>query len=395
MRGRWRGAALVAEREIRERVRTKSFAIITGILLLAALAAVIVPTLVGDDGRESASVALVGAPAGLGDAIGAAGRAQDLDVEVRDATVGEARTLVDDEAVDVALVDRGAARPATVIVREELEPGLRGAILQALSQTRLRAGLAEAGVPPDRVAALTGAPRIDLETTSPDGPSGSEIGIGILMAVFLYIALLFAGTLVATGVAEEKTSRVSEVLLSSLRPIDLLVGKVAGIGLVSLAQLLVAAIPALVVALVIGAADLPDATVPAIIGGVVWFAAGYVLYASAYGALGALVGRQQEVGQVTAPLAMLLLAGYLASAVLGASDPEGTLVSVLSYIPPFSPLIMPLRIATDTVSLGGVLIALALTVATAAAVLAFGARVYRGGITRTGARTSVRQALGR
>ncbi|WP_217924041.1 ABC transporter permease [Miltoncostaea oceani] len=391
---RWRGAALVAEREIRERLRTKSFAVITAILVLAALAAVIVPSIVGDDGLDTATVAVAGAPEGLGDAIAAAGRAQDLDITVRDVAAPAARAQVVDEEADAALIDRGVGERSTILVRDDLDPALRAAVLQALAQTRLVAGLSEAGVPPDRVAALTGAPDVAVESTDPDGPSGSEVGVGILMAVLLYVALLFAGTLVATGVAEEKTSRVSEVLLSSLRPIDLLVGKVAGIGLVSLGQLLVAAVPAVVVALVIGAADVPDATVPAIVGGVVWFVAGYALYASAYGALGALVGRQQEVGQVTAPLAILLLAGYLAAALFGAGDPEGTLVRVLSFIPPFAPLVMPLRIATDTVSIGAVAVSLALTLATAAAVLAFGARVYRGGITRTGARTSVRQALG-
>lgn len=392
---RWRAAGLVAEREIRERLRTRSFRIITGILVLAALAAVILPAVIGDDGPESATVAVAGAPAELAPALQAAGRAQELEIEVRATSADQAPRLVEAGDADAALIDRGVGQPATVVVEEELDPALRGALLQALSASRLRAGLADAGVPPGRVDALTSAPEITVTATERDAPSGGEVGVGILLAVLLYVALLFAGTLVATGVAEEKTSRVSEVLLATLRPIDLLVGKVAGIGLVSLGQLLVAATPALVAAFAIGSADLPDATVPAIVGGVVWFAAGYVLYASAYGALGALVGRQQEVGQVTAPLALLLLVAYLAAAVFGAGDPGGTLVRVLSLVPPFAPLVMPLRIATDTVGLGEVLLALALTLLASAAVLWFGARVYRGGITRTGARTSVRQALGR
>lgn len=392
---RGRAAALVAEREIRERLRTRSFRVITAILVLAALAAVVVPSLVGDDGPATADLAVAGAPAELAAALRDAGAAQDLDVGVRSTTAAAARGLVRDGDVDAALIDRGPGRPATVVVEDELEPSLRAVLLQALGRTRLEAGLERAGVPPDRAADLIAPPVLDVTLTAEDAPSGSEVGVGILLAVLLYAALLFSGTLVATGVAEEKTSRVSEVLLATLRPIDLLVGKVAGIGLVSLGQLAAAAVPALVAARVVGDAELPDATVPAIVGGVVWFAAGYALYASAYGALGALVGRQQEVGQVTAPLAVLLLVAYLAAAVLGAGDPEGTLVQVLSLLPPFAPLLMPLRIATDTVGLGEVLLALALTVASAAAVLAFGARVYRSGITRTGARTPLRQALSR
>jgi ABC-2 type transport system permease protein len=384
---RWRAAALVAEREIRERLRTRSFRYITAILALAAVAAVVLPTVLGDDGPDTASVALADAPDALTPALRAAGRAQGLDVRVRETSEGSARGLVEAGDVDAALVDRGAGAPVTVVVEEELDDLLRVVLLQALSETRLLAGLEGAGVPPERARLLVAAPELQVTATAPDGPAGSEVGIGVLLAVLLYVALLLAGTLVARGVAEE--------LLAALRPIDLLVGKVVGIGLVSLGQLLAAAIPALVAASVVGTAELPDATVPAIVGGVAWFAAGYLLYASAYGALGALVGRQQEVGQVTAPLAILLLVAYLAAAVLGAGDPDGTIVRVLSLIPPFAPLIMPLRIATDTVGAGEVVLSLALTLVTAAAVLAFGARVYRGGITRTGARIGLRQALGR
>ncbi|MGE3141373.1 MAG: ABC transporter permease, partial [Thermoleophilia bacterium] len=356
--------------------------------------AVIVPSIVGG-GTDRSTVAVAGGPEGLPEALRAAGSVQDIEITVEQVPEAEARARVGSGDADAALIDRGAAADAVVVVEEELDAELRATITQALGVSRLRAGLAEAGVPPGEADRLIAPPAITVEATEPDGPSGGEVGAGILLAVLLYVALLFAGTVVAAGVAEEKTSRVSEVLLASLRPIDLLVGKVAGIGLVSLTQLLAAAIPALIAAFAIGTADLPDATVPAIVWGVVWFVAGYALYASAYGALGALVGRQQEVGMVTAPLAILLLVAYLTVAVVGAGDPDGTLIAVLSYIPPFSPLVMPLRIATDTVGIGGVLVALALTLAAAAAVLWFGARVYRGGITRTGARISIGQALGR
>lgn len=112
------------------------------------------------------------------------------------------------------------------------------------------------------------------------------------------------------------------------------------------------------------------------------------------GAAGALVGRQQEVGRVTAPLTMLLLAGYLA-AVFAASEPDGTLVTTLSLLPPLSPLVMPVRIAGGAAGAGQIALALILTLGLAALILAVGARIYRSGSVRTGARTSLRQALGR
>jgi ABC-2 type transport system permease protein len=191
----------------------------------------------------------------------------------------------------------------------------------------------------------------------------------------LYLALLFSGIIVATGVAEEKSTRVSEVLLASLRPSELLLGKVAGIGLVSLGQLAAVAAPALIAALALDAVDVPAATTATILWGLVWFLAGYALYGAAYGALGALVGRQQEVGQATAPLALLLVCGYLASN-FSVGDLESWWVRPLSLLPPFAPMMMPMRIAGDAVSTGEVLAALALTLASAAVLIALGARVY-------------------
>ena len=117
---------------------------------------------------------------------------------------------------------------------------------------------------------------------------------------------------------------------------------------------------------------------------------GDALDSAADGALGALVGRQQEVGQVTAFPAMLLLVGYVAATVIP-SDPEAAWVQVLSVLPPFAPVMMPMRVATGGVPPAQMALAL-LTAAAAAGAIALGARVYRGGITRTGPRLSLREA---
>jgi ABC-2 type transport system permease protein len=279
-------------------------------------------------------------------------------------------------------------------VEHDLSDSLRAVVTQGLAAARVTSALSGAGLPPAAVARLTAAPALEVVPTSGEaGPSSGDVGIGVLVAVVLYVALLAAGTLVATGVAEEKTSRVSEVLLATLRPSQLLLGKIAGIGIVSIVQLAIAALPALVAAGLVGAVDLPDATAATVGWGLAWFAAGYALYATAYGALGALVGRQQEVGQVTAPLLILLLAGYLASATVAASHPGGGAARLLSLIPPFAPMVMPVRIAAGTVGTPEILLALALTLVLAALVLRLGAAVYRGGIVVTGARVGLRAAL--
>jgi ABC-2 type transport system permease protein len=243
------------------------------------------------------------------------------------------------------------------------------------------------------VAEVVAPPDLDVRAEGARaGVSGGDLAVGFIVALVLYMALLFSGILVATGVAEEKATRVSEVLLASLRPAELLLGKVVGIGIVSMAQLAAVAAPALVAALALDAVDVPDATAGTILWGLVWFLAGYALYGAAYGALGALVGRQQEVGQATAPLALLLVVGYLGST-FAAGDLEAWWVRPLSLLPPFAPMMMPMRVAGDAASTSEVLGALALTLAAAAALIVLGARVYRVGITRSGPRIRLGEAL--
>jgi len=392
-----RGGAiwLVIEREIRESVRRRSFWIISAILLVGSLAVVIVPAIVSDDAPERATVAVAGGPADLPAALAAAGRAQDLRVEVRRLPAGEAQRQAAGGEVDAAIVPGAGDAPVRVVVDDELSAELRAVIVQATAAARLQAALAEAGLAPERIAQVTSPPRLDVRAEGADADvEDADLGVGFTVALLLYVALLFAGTVVATGVAEEKTTRVSEVLLSRLRPSELLLGKVAGIGVTSILQLLAAALPALVAAVAVDAVDLPDATASTVGVGVLWFVAGYALYAAAYGALGALVGRQQEVGQVTAPLAMLLLVGYLAAA-FGVDDPDAGWVQVASLLPPLSPSMMPMRVAADAVGAAEVALAFLLTLGVAGLLIVFGASVYRAGIVHSGPRLSLRDALRR
>jgi ABC-2 type transport system permease protein len=383
---------LVADREVRERVRSRTFKVVTAVLLLASLAGVVIPALVSDDGPARSAVAVSGGPPGLPEALVAAGRARDRDVTVQRLDAAAAAREGRSGDVDAAVIGRGATAPARVVVREELSDGLRAVIAEGLALSRVSDALGRAGTPPARVSALTRPPAIDLESAEGPGPSGGAIGLGILVSVVLYATLLFAGTLVASGVAEEKASRVSEVLLASLRPSELLAGKVIGIGAVCLGQLAVAAVPALVVALAVNRVDLPGGTASAVAAGLLWFVAGYALYSAAYGALGALVGRQQEVGQATAPLSLLLLVGYLGAA-FAPGDPDAVWVQIGSWLPPFAPMMMPLRVAAGTVGWGEVVLALLLTLVASAGLIALGARVYRTGMTRGGPRIAFREAV--
>jgi ABC-2 type transport system permease protein len=383
---------LVAGREIRERTRTRTFAITTAVLVVASLLAVIIPTFVGDDGPDRQEIALAGGSPGLAEGLRAAARAQGRDLDVRRMSPAAAERAGASGEVDAAVIVPGPSGPVRIVVEKDLSDGLRATVAQGVAATRIGDALEDAGVPQERIAELGRPPELAVNEADPDEFSGGDLAVGYVVALVLYLALLLSGATVAAGVAEEKTSRVSEVLLASLRPVELLLGKVIGIGLTALAQLVAAAVPALVAALALDVTDLPDTTGEVVGWAVVWFVVGYALYSACYGALGSLVGRQQEVGQVTALPATLLVVGYIGTTIVP-GDPDAQWIVVGSILPPFAPMMMPMRVAAGGVPTGEMLLALALTVASAAAAIWFGARVYRGGIVRTGARTKVGEAL--
>ncbi len=297
---RWPMIRLVAGREIRERMRTRTFMVTTLVLLVASLLAVIIPLFVGDDGPERRTIALAaqGTP-GLDGALEAGARAQGTELRIRDEDAATAERLGGSGEVDAGVIVDPGATATVVVVEKELSDGLRAVIAQGLATARVTGALADAGVPPGRIDEAVSPPALEVREADPDDFTGGDLAVGYIVAVVLYLALLFSGAILASGVAEEKTSRVSEVLLASLRPVELLLGKVIGIGATTLIQLGSAAIPALIAAVALDVAELPAATGEVVAWAVVWFVAGYALYAAVYGALGSLVGRQQEVGQVT------------------------------------------------------------------------------------------------
>ena len=196
----------------------------------------------------------------------------------------------------------------------------------------------------------------------------------------------------ATGVAQEKTSRTAEVLLSAVRPQQLLVGKVVGIGLVGFGQLAIAVAAGLVTNAVVNSAKIPSsvwALMPAFL---VFFVAGFALYAFALAATGALVARQEEVQSATFPIVLPLLIGYLiVYAAVG--SPNATWLRVLSFVPPLTPTLMPARIALGHVAWWEYLLAAAIMLASIYAIVRIASAVYAGALLRGGERLTWRAAL--
>jgi ABC-2 type transport system permease protein len=200
------------------------------------------------------------------------------------------------------------------------------------------------------------------------------------------------GSAVASGVAQEKTSRTAEILLSAMRPRQLLTGKVLGIGLCGLVQLAVPVAAGAIANGIVHSAHIPSTIWLLLPASLLWFVLGFALYGFAFAAAGAIVARQEEVQFVTAPLAFPLLAGYLlAYAVIG--SPHAAWVRVLSFLPPLAPSLMSARIALGGVAWWETPLSVLLTLAAIVVTVRVAGRIYSSALVRGGARLSWGAAL--
>lgn len=202
--------------------------------------------------------------------------------------------------------------------------------------------------------------------------------------------------MIATEVATEKSSRVMEILISSVSPITQMFAKILGIGLLSLTQLLLSlAVGYFSVKQNLdelqggffdffGFGEIPVAT---IIYAVIFFILGYFLYATLAAFLGSLVSRIEDVQQVITPMTLLVVAGFM-MAMFGLGQPEATFVKVTSFIPFFTPMLMFLRVGMLNIPIWEAMLGIGILILTIIVLAIFGARVYKGGVLMYGKSTS-------
>lgn len=398
MSGWWRGTGLVTGRELLVGFRRRSYRITVAVLLLGGVAVAVVPRLVGSDEAPEYTLGVGGeAPAGFEAALSAVAEVLELKAKVRPfPDRAPAAAAVANGDVDAAIVwPPGAAEgedrePPVLLQEARTAPALLAAVSNAAVASATTERLEAAGVPPERASTVLAAPPVTETVDTP--ASTGQAAIGFAVVAFLYVFILTAGTQIATGVAVEKTHRIAESLLATLRASQLLAGKVIGIGVLSLVALLAVALPAAVAMATAEGLDVPAGATGQVLAGVAWFVLGYGLYATAYAALGALVERQEEVSGAVMPITMGLVVTYVL-AVQAQASPDSPLAVATSLIPLTAPVVMPMRTAVSSVSLPEVLLSIAGVVATAVAFVRIGAVVYRRAIIRTGRRLKLREVL--
>ncbi|HEY0639403.1 MAG TPA: ABC transporter permease [Pseudonocardiaceae bacterium] len=390
-----RAVWLVARREFVQRVRTRAFVVGT-LAVLAVIAAYVlfIRFIANEQGTDT--LATTPDMVAVAEAVRASADALDQDtVELRtvpDAAAGEA--LVRDGDADVLLTVRDGA-PA-LVGKDDVQEQLRALVDSVLQQQALDQRLARAGEDPAEVRAEVADTRAAVTTLEQRDPRRTQrLVLGLAIAALLYGSLVFVGQVVAQGVVEEKSSRVVELLLSTVRPWQLLLGKVIGLGAVGLLQMLILAGVGLGVAGGFGLLDVGGLAAGALAMGLLWYLLGVLLYAVVYAAAGSLVSRQEEIQSVLTPLTMSIVIAFVVSVNLLISDPESRLVSTLSLLPPFAPILMPARFALGVAPAWEVGLAIGLALLAIAVLTWLAGRIYSTAVLRTGARVGLRDALRR
>ena len=367
--------SLVAFREIRERLRSPAFLWSTVIMLVIVGASSALPAVLEKETTYRVAV-VAPAPRGLDALMQRA--AEPFEANIRLRVVGSENAGRDELAaskVDALLL----LGDDQIVFRADIDNQLAAAADAAVRAFRRQ-------LPP--------APELTSTTLEPSGSGKSddaEALVAMLGAALLLGSLAIYGQWVLAGVVEEKSNRVVELILSTVRPHDLLVGKVIGIGLLGLTQLaLIAGLAASLLAA--GVYDAPTSLGRSVALVVPWFALGYALYAVAYAGAGALAAQQQDANSAGQPVTYTLLAAFFVGYAALTADADSAIAHLLTVFPLTAPLVLPARSALVGVPLWEHALALALVLGSIYMSVQLASRVYAQGLLHAGSRLSIRAA---
>jgi ABC-2 type transport system permease protein len=387
---------LVAAREMRERFRGRLFRVGTLLVLAAVSAAIVIPKLdhsksqpqqVGFVGNLPASVraAVVSSASSVGTAV--------RFVPEKDAHSAEAglRSGTLDLAIESGhrlVVDQPVAADDTSTTGEF--------VLSVASDLGVLEAFALAHLTPSQeadVAQSKALPITSLERAS--SSTGTTHTTSLIGLILIFIMLSQYNTWILIGVMEEKSSRVIEVLLAAVRPVQLLTGKVLGIGLVAFTQAAIIVAFALGLAKIVGS-DLLHGTAPwVVVSTLLWLVLGYAFYCWVYAAAGSLAERQDQVQTLAFPLSVPIIFGYIVSITAIGSGTPSTLIKVLAYLPPTAPFAMPVLIGLKGATWWEFAASAAISVVCTIALARAASSIYRRAILRTGRRVKLREVLTR
>jgi ABC-2 type transport system permease protein len=406
-----RDMLVIARRELLERVRSKWFIAITLLGPIGMVAMVVIPMLIAAGSTEGTKVDIVDktgkVAAPLADNLRDkkwipniidASTSDDVELEkIRTKQINGFITIPADGLTGGGIVYRGDNASSQAINIE---------LLRSLQVVVIKTRAGGMGLRDEQLAALTLPIDFSAKHTTGEvqGTSGLvTFFLGYILAFILYMVITLYGVGVMRAVVQEKTSRVMEMMVAVVKPNALMGGKILGVGAAGLIQVTVwLAMGALTInyrseiagwfGATGGGPQLPPLALAEIAVVLAYFLIGFFFYAAMYAAVGAMVSSDQDTQQMQVPLTMILVVGILCLQVVS-NDPRGSSAQIMTMIPLWSPMLMPMRYVLGGATLGDLALSLGILLVSTVLIVRAAAKIYRIGVLMYGKRPSVRELI--
>ena len=392
----WLGdAGLVAAREIRERVRGRIFRVGTLLILAVVAGAIVVPTLIHSTAQPERAGVVGPLPAALRSTVATAAKSVGTTVHfVDEPDAAAARAQLRSGRLDLVVVDG-----QDLVVNQPISSTDTSTIAQFVAATARALGvaraLADAHLTPAQSSALAQAKPLPVHSLQAGNAASKVNATTVIGLILIFLMLTQYNTWILMGVMEEKSSRVIEVLLAAIKPIQLLSGKVLGIGLVAFGQAALVVAVALALGAAVGSDILHGSAPLVVVSTLVWLVLGYAFYCWVYAAAGSMAERQDQVQSLALPLSLPILFGYVIAITAASTGDASPLIKVLGYLPPTAPFAMPVLVGLSAVTWWQFVASAAISIVCTVAVARVATAVYRRAILRTGRRVRLREVFAR
>ncbi|MED1712987.1 ABC transporter permease [Bacillus paralicheniformis] len=402
------------------KLKTKSFIISTVITLALVVLVTNLGSIISmfDDGGEGDKIAVIDRSNQLYDTFAQQVKALDtdeaLEVEKADKPEKELEKDVRDEKLEGILIldrDKKGVLKGTYKALEIADSTAVSTIEQALSQAKVAVGTAELNVPQEKLSELFTPVKVNSVALKEGAKTEEELqkatGLVYVVLFVIYFSVLTYASMIATEVATEKSSRVMEILISSVPPVQQMFAKLFGVALLGLTQIAALFLVGYLslqssqekggdtADMIKGFLDISGVPTATLVYAAIFLMLGYFLYATLAAFLGSVVSRIEDVQQMISPMILLVVAGFVI-AMVGLSTPDSTFITVTSFIPFFAPMIMFLRVGVLDIPFWEAALGIGITALTIVILAVIGARVYKGGVlmyTSGGGLKNIKQAL--
>lgn len=405
-----RDTLVIARRELLERVKSKWYIVMTVLGPVFMVALIVIPALIAAKTGRGARVEIIDHSHVLGPKIVELGELEKWHVKLVPESTPEQVELDrirNDEINGFLVIPADALSGGEILYRGDNAAGqIFSAKLKAfVNASVIKVRLEKLNMSAVDIALLLTPPLVNTLHSTGEATGSSGMGsflIAYALAFILYMVLTLYGVGVMRSVVQEKTSRVMEFLVGAVKPQSLMSGKILGVGGAAIIQLTVwLSVGALALAYRetvlgwfgitgAGAAALPPLAATEITVTLVFFVLGYFFYSSMYAAVGAMVSSEQDTQQVQMPVTMLLVIGVMCLQVVS-NAPRGSTASLMTMIPLWSPMLMPMRYVLGGATLGEVAISIAILLVATVLVSRAAAKIYRVGVLLYGKRPSLKE----